>query len=91
MTYWNGFITGVIVGFFATLVATGHISILELGDVLRSICILVLFIIFVFGLALTIYQAKYRKSFFNPTVDGFITGMGWIEAIIIFLLYGFKI
>ena len=91
MTYWNGFATGVIAGLFATLIATGHIAILELEEVARSICIFGLFLIFVLGLVLTIYHAKYRRSFFNPTVDGFITGMGWMEAIIIFLLYGFRV
>ncbi len=91
MTYWNGFIGGIFAGVFVTLMATGYIAVVAITDFARSICVFVLFIIFIVGLLITVYRARQRRSFFNPTVDGFIVGMGWANAVIVFLLYGFRI
>jgi hypothetical protein len=91
MTYWDGFVSGVIVGFFTTLIATGRIIIGEYPENLRSSALLVLLIVFIFGLFITFYQANQRKSLISPSWDGFITGMGFIEAVIIFAFYGFKL
>jgi hypothetical protein len=91
MTYWNGFIAGIFVGFFTTLIATGHIIIVEYTESFRIVAFLALFIVFLFGLGITFYHAKERKSLFDPTTDGFITGIGFIETVIIFLLYGYRL
>lgn len=91
MTYWNGFIGGVVAGILVTLTATGHIIIVTMPESARNICIFILFMIFLFGQMITLYRAKERASFSNPTVDGFIIGMGWANALIVFLLYGFRI
>ncbi|MCJ7635092.1 hypothetical protein MUP77_22215 [Candidatus Bathyarchaeota archaeon] len=88
MTFKNGFLGGVAVGFLLTLIATGHIIIVEYTDNFRTIAYLVLFLIFLFGLAVTAYQAMKRQALFTPTWDGFITGFAFIETIIIFLISG---
>jgi len=91
MTYWNGFVGGIIAGFFMTLIATGHIIIVEYTENFRVIAFLAVFIFFLFGLFVTAYQAKNRCSFFSPSWDGFITGIGFVEALLVFLLYGFRL
>lgn len=91
MTYWNGFIIGIAVGTLLVFVATGHIITLEYTELFRGISFLILFIIFVLGLLVTFYRASHRSSCFTPSWDGFITGIGFIEAILIFLMYGFRI
>lgn len=78
-------------GIFATLIATGHVAIITITELARSISVIILFFIFAMGLVITAYRAKYRRSYFNSTTDGFIVGMGWANAIIVFLLYGFRI
>jgi len=91
MTFWNGFTGGAVVGALVTLTATGQIVVVTMLESARSISILILFVIFLIGQALTLYRAKERGSFINPTADGFIVGMGWANAVIVFLLYGFRI
>ena len=91
MTYWNGFAIGIAVGTLLVFVATGHIVTVEYTELFRSACFLMLFIIFVLGLWVTLYRASHRDSCFTPTRDGFIAGIGFIEAILLFLMYGFRI
>ena len=91
MTYWKGFAAGVITGIFVTLFATGHIIAVTMTEFVRSICIFILFMVFMIGLIITFLSAKWGHSVFDPTTDGFIVGMGWANALIIFLLYGFRI
>jgi len=91
MTYWNGFVGGIAVGFFMIFIATGHIEIVEYTEGFRGIAIFTLFLVFLISLLITAYQAKNRCSFFNPSADGFIAGICYVEAILIFALYGFRL
>lgn len=91
MTYWHGFEGGVIIGAIATLFATGHIYMVEYTELVRAITIISLFFVFLAGSMITVYSAKEHCSLFNPTADGVIAGIAFIEGIIIFLLYGFRL
>lgn len=91
MTYWNGFVIGIAVGTLLVFVATGHIVTVEYTELFRSLSFLILFIIFVLGLWVAIYRARNRGSCLTPSWDGVISGIGFIEATLVFLMYGFRI
>ena len=91
MTYKDGFIGGVIAGILLTLIATGHIIIVEFTETIRNLAFLILFIIFGSGQYVTLYRAWHGKSCLGTTEDGVIVGVGFMEAMIIFLLYGFRL
>jgi len=91
MTYWNGFASGIIVGFLATLIATGTMIIGEHPESVRGQAVFALFLVFLFSSVITFYQANQRKSLFSPSWDGFFGGFSFIEAIVIFALYGFRL
>jgi len=90
MTYKNGFVGGVTAGLIITLIATGHIVVVEYTELFRNLSFLALFSVFVAGQYVTLYRAWYGKSCLGTTEDGLIVGVGFMEAIIIFLLYGFR-
>jgi hypothetical protein len=62
----------------------------EFTEVIRAITIFILIVIFIASSMITAYSAKKQCSLFNPTTDGVIAGIAFIEGIIIFLLYGFR-
>jgi energy-coupling factor transporter transmembrane protein EcfT len=88
MTFRQGFSVGIVIGAIVTLFATGQIYTLSYSESVRSFALIILFLIFIFGLAVTAYNAMYRRSLVNPSGDGFIIGFGFVEATIVFLLYG---
>lgn len=88
MTTKNGFLGGIIAGLIVTLVATGQIIFIPFTEGIRVFAFLVLFFIFLFGLAVTAYQSIKKESLFGTTADGAITGFIFVESIIVFLLYG---
>lgn len=88
MTAKLGFGLGIVVGLIVTLIATGQVVVVTFTDTFRNVAYLVLFIIFLSGLAVTANKILSRSSLINPTADGFIAGFAFVEAIIVFLLYG---
>lgn len=90
MTYWHGFVGGVVGGALITFFATGHIYAVGFTEYVRVIAILALLVVFVASSMVSAYSAKRRCSLFNPTADGVIAGIAFIEGIIIFLLYGLR-
>jgi hypothetical protein len=91
MTAWNGFTAGIIVGAIITLVATDKIAIFVYTQTVQNYAYTALFVVFVSTQAITAYQMKKHCSLLSPTLDGFIVGIGFIEAVVVFLLYGFKL
>lgn len=88
MTAKQGFGVGIVIGFIFTLIATGQLVVVTYTDTFRNVGNLILFVVFIFGLAVTANKVLSRSSLTSPTGDGFIAGFAFIEAIIIFLLYG---
>jgi Ni,Fe-hydrogenase I cytochrome b subunit len=70
--------------------ATGNIVFIEFTEQAKGIMFVVLLVVFVLTQGITLYSAHERASLFNPTADGFIVGVGFMEAIVVFLLYGFR-
>jgi len=88
MTAKQGFGLGAVIGFIFTLIATGQLVVVTFTDTFRSIAYLILFVVFIFGLAVTANKVLSRSAFTTPTGDGFIAGFAFVEAIVIFLLQG---
>jgi uncharacterized protein YacL len=91
MTYKNGFGWGIVVGLVVTLFATGKVIVHQFSYESQSVSVFVLLLVFLFGNAITFYNARQRHCLFSPSVDGFITGVGFMEAIAMFILYGFRL
>jgi hypothetical protein len=91
MTYKNGFLTGNAAGVFITLTALGKIIVVDYTESFRAVAFFVLFCVFVFGSFISAYSAVKGHCCFSTSRDGFISGIAFIEGIIVFLLYGFKL
>ena len=89
MTYRDGFVSGSIAGLAYTLMATGYIIVFT--PQVQRIAWVFLFLVFILTQFLTIYHVARRKSLFGTTGDGFIAGISFMEALIIFVLYGFRL
>ena len=89
MTYRDGFVGGVVAGAVYTLMATGQIIVFTTE--IQRIAWFLLFSVFVLTQFLTLHHVARRKSFFGTTGDGFIAGISFMEAVIIFALYGFRL
>jgi hypothetical protein len=81
----------MLIGVFVTLIATGHIEIAEYTTTFHVFAYSILGFVFVLGLGINFYSAMKRKALFSPTLDGFLGGIAFMEALIVFLLYGFKL
>ncbi len=90
MTYKNGFTAGLFAGAVITLIAFGRI-VVTYAESFRGWAISTLFFIFVFGSFITAYRAARGRSCLGTNADGFVAGIAFVEGIIVFLLYGFRV
>jgi hypothetical protein len=71
--------------------ATGRIILTQYTEEARTIAFMFLFIIFILVQTVAIYSAYKGKSLYGSTKDGFVNGASFMQAVIIFLLYGFRL
>lgn len=72
----EGFASGAFIAFL-----------LRLGLLTITIKRDVTIILFVLGLFVDFYQAFYRKSLFNPPIDGFVSGFGAMVGLLDFFIH----
>jgi len=85
MTYKDGFIMGIIFGFFATFISLGCTTLsVEWQHFIKSL----IQSMFILSVIITANQAFRRKSFFSPKWDGFITGVCFSTQMVVWWLYG---
>ena len=91
MKGWYGFVIGVAAGFILTVIAVGKVIVVDYTSEFKLLGYAALFAFFIIGQAITVISAKNNKSTISPAFDGFLSGVSFIEAITIFVLYGFRL
>jgi hypothetical protein len=91
--FQRGFVIGLIIGSILTLIATGHLIMMVYTSEARAISIVILFFLFSFTQMSTLILAvtAEKNKLVNSFPRGCFAGIGFIEAMIIFGLYGFRL
>ncbi len=91
MTKKDGFAIGILIGLLLTFFAKGYIIVIQFTEEIRIASWFFLFLVFLITQAITVYNNWREKSYLNPTADGAISGIAFIQGVLVFILYGFQL
>jgi uncharacterized membrane protein len=91
--FQKGFLLGSIIGSIITLLATGHLIMTMYTSDAQAVSVIILLGLFSFTQVSTLYSAmtSEKNKLTNSFNSGVIAGIGFAEAIITFVLYGFRL
>ena len=87
----DGFVLGTIIGLLLTFFAKGYIIVIQFTEEIRVASWFFLFLVFLITQLITVYTIWKGKSYFNPTTDGIISGIAFIQGVLVFIFYGFQL